>query len=365
MFVSLVSTMVRLKVACLQLNPVHGDSESSMASAELALASLSRKDGVHVLLLPEMAFSGYCFTDQADVSRVAEPSDGPTTRWCAKQAKRLGCTVLCGYPRVMANDASKKKGASQKNENENEPQMFNALAAVGPDGETITTYHKSFLYCVDKTWASEGGGFVSVNIPVGAHEEDQPGLRRTTADEPTSDTNVGAETETEKLTRRHQKRKTRHIRATLGVCMDINPKDFVAPWGDYELANATLTHGSRLLLFASAWTHNHPDDDPALVTPVDADEVRRYWLSRLAPLVGKDVHFVCANRVGAENGILFTGCSCVISLREPEVVGALGDLGEGVLVTEIDVHDDDVFFEDDEEEVFDQDSRSALKRLQC
>jgi hypothetical protein len=63
-----------------------------------------------------------------------------------------------------------------------------------------------------------------------------------------------------------------------------------------------------------------------------------YWLNRLAPLVGaeKNMHFVCANRVGEERGITFTGCSCVMSLREPRLVEAFGATQEGLLIAEID-----------------------------
>lgn len=57
-----------------------------------------------------------------------------------------------------------------------------------------------------------------------------------------------------------------------------------------------------MLLFASAWTNNHPDDDPATVAPVDPRRVLEYWLNRLEPLVGSDVHFVCANRVAGRRG---------------------------------------------------------------
>ena len=58
---------LKLKVACLQLNPAHGDPASSMRTADEHLARLTRDDGVHILLLHEMAFSGYCFDDVADV----------------------------------------------------------------------------------------------------------------------------------------------------------------------------------------------------------------------------------------------------------------------------------------------------------
>ena len=212
-----------------------------MRTADEHLARLSRDDGVHILLLPEMAFSGYCFDDVADVSRVAETDDGPTVRWCAKHAARLGCTVLCGYPRRVPGAKirhDEKNGAADESSAD---ALYNALVAVGPDGTTLTHYHKSFLYVVDKTWADEGSGFVCVDIPVRKGKDDA----------------------------------TAYVRATLGVCMDINPREFEAPWEAYELATAAKAHGSSLLLFASAWTNNHPDDPPESVTPVDPNEVAR------------------------------------------------------------------------------------------
>jgi len=74
---------------------------------------------------------------------------------------------------------------------------------------------------------------------------------------------------------------------------------------------------------------------------VDPRSVMTYWLNRLAPLVGEkhECHFVCANRVGEERGITFTGCSCVMSLREPNLVEALGATQEGLLLAEIDAEE--------------------------
>ena len=123
--------------------------------------------------------------------------------------------------------------------------------------------------------------------------------------------------------------------------MDINPREFEAPWEAYELASHVASQRSSLLLFASAWTNNHPDDDPALVTPVDPAEVLQYWLARLAPVIGGDTHFVCANRVGEERGITFVGCSCVMRMKEPALVGMLGPTEEGVLVAEMEVPHDE------------------------
>ena len=222
---------------------------------------------MHILLLPEMAFSGYCFDDVADVSRVAETDDGPTVRWCAKHAVRLGCTVLCGYPRRVPGAKIPNEGVAEAVADAGADALYNALVAVGPDGNTLTHYHKSFLYVVDKTWADEGSGFVCVDVPV----------RRA----PLGGEGGGVAEGTESGAREYA-----FVRATLGVCMDINPREFEAPWEAYELATAAKAHASSLVLFASAWTNNHPDDDPATVAPVDPRGVMTYWLSRLAPLVG-------------------------------------------------------------------------------
>lgn len=73
---------------------------------------------------------------------------------------------------------------------------YNSMMVVGPDGSLITVYDKSHLYSTDETWADEGSGFASIELP------NLPGIR------------VG-----------------------LGICMDINPYKFEASFTDYEFAN--------------------------------------------------------------------------------------------------------------------------------
>lgn len=332
-----------LKTACLQLSPVHGDPRGNMRTADGILASLSAEDGIDVLLLPEMAFSGYCFDDVAHVRTVLESDEGATVEWCKRHAVRLQCTLVCGYPRsVVENDeasrgqhpATTSDGASG---DESSEKRYNAVVVVGPDGAVIAHYHKSFLYCIDKTWADEGAGFMWIPIPNagrggggsgndgGGGEDDggggDGGDGGDSGDEGSGDEDEGGN----------------EVLASLGICMDINPREFEAPWRAYELANACLKHGSSVLLFSSAWTNKHPDDDPATVPPVNRNEILTYWLNRLVPLVGSDVHFVCANRVGMEKGITFTGCSCVMSLKEPRLVAAMGPEDVGVMVQTIEV----------------------------
>eukprot|EP00418_Pyrodinium_bahamense_P023327 CAMPEP_0179145928 /NCGR_PEP_ID=MMETSP0796-20121207/70440_1 /TAXON_ID=73915 /ORGANISM="Pyrodinium bahamense, Strain pbaha01" /LENGTH=211 /DNA_ID=CAMNT_0020846369 /DNA_START=45 /DNA_END=680 /DNA_ORIENTATION=- len=138
-----------------------------------------------------------------------------------------------------------------------------------------------------------------------------------------------------------------------GICMDINPREFKAPFDAYEFASHHQQAGSRLIVFCSAWCANHPDDPPQSCTRKADEQVScdtlDYWLRRLQPLWGSDVHFVCADRVGEEELSLlgrfpndvrrnrFCGCSCVISLSNRIVLGALGPSEEGVLVVDIPV----------------------------
>jgi hypothetical protein len=44
----------------------------------------------------------------------------------------------------------------------------------------------------------------------------------------------------------------------VGVCMDINPCDFRAPWEAFEFASSVLVHQSTLILFSSAWNDHNP-----------------------------------------------------------------------------------------------------------
>ncbi len=45
------------------------------------------------------------------------------------------------------------------------PEYYNSTVTVSPIGDTVANYRKSFLYYTDDTWATEGTGFYSGEIP--------------------------------------------------------------------------------------------------------------------------------------------------------------------------------------------------------
>lgn len=127
--------------------------------------------------------------------------------------------------------------------------------------------------------------------------------------------------------------------------MDINPDNFEAPWEAFEFARFHASQRSDIIAFSSAWCNRHPDDKDA--GPVDGPETINYWANRLSPLIklDRDVFFACADRVGQEpvdlfragaQGVTtFVGSSCVISLKGPELLCALGTADEGLLLQDV------------------------------
>jgi protein N-terminal amidase len=262
-------------------------------------------------VLPELAFTGYIFTGAAHVRALAEPvGAGVTHRWCAALAARLQAHVVTGF--VELRDVG---------------QLYNAQTLVSPTGAVLACHRKKHLFATDKTWAKAGDSWTAVQLAP---------LR---------------------------------VRVCLGVCMDINPYEFQAPWSDYELARFAVASKASLVLFSSAWCDRSPDDPPDYVPPpTDAGQTLSYWASRLVPLARahaappasssgaparpQRAHFVCADRTGREGSTNFCGCSCVIALGGVDaedggvrpcatVLSALGVAEEGVLLVDVDVPTDD------------------------
>ena len=271
----------QLRVACLQFEPVHSNIAASQARADALLADF-RSVQIDVLVLPELAFCGYLFRDAAHIAPLAERvGDGPTTRWASACASRLHCAVVVGF--VEVGDGGR---------------LYNSQLAVSPSGAVLACHRKAHLFAADETWATEGS------------------VVGTSFDLKFGDTAV---------------------KCALGICMDINPKGFTAPFHAYELAVATLAADAAVLSFSSAWCDRSPLDAPDYVPPpVSALETQRYWAARLAPLQSDDKirYFVCADRIGREASTTFCGSSCVMALGHGRVklLATLNEREDGVLL---------------------------------
>jgi protein N-terminal amidase len=90
-----------MKVACLQFNPKIGEVERNQKFASRLLEKY-RPGDIDVLVLPEMAFTGYVFKDKNHIKPYLEDSvTGTTVQWAKAQAIRLHVFVVVGYPQIV------------------------------------------------------------------------------------------------------------------------------------------------------------------------------------------------------------------------------------------------------------------------
>jgi len=220
-----------MRIACLQFDPKLGRVADNQARADELLRDLPKSD---VLVLPEMAFTGYAFTGRDEILPYCEdPESGPTSSWARNTAKRLGSHVVCGFPERATGG------------------LYNAMLIADPAGAIVHVYRKHFLYETDESWATEGPAFGKVTLP-----------------------GIG--------------------RCGLGICMDLNPYRFTAPSGDFEFASSLfappLAPGERgraerlavdFVLLSNAWLRSPMD-----LGMSDAEHTAhllQYWAYRLRP----------------------------------------------------------------------------------
>lgn len=144
----------------------------------------------------------------------------------------------------------------------------------------------------------------------------------------------------------------------MGICMDINPRRFEAPWTAYEFATHCVEKDTPLVVLSMAWlTRLLPQDlkDNAMQPDL---ETLTYWIERFFPIVGSKreggVVLVLANRCGNEPGtvagvsqgtgedgeevVIYAGTSCVLRVQDGNVqlFDILGRAEEALLVADTD-----------------------------
>ncbi|KAK1833260.1 carbon-nitrogen hydrolase, partial [Podospora conica] len=273
-----------MKIACLQFAPQVGDIDNNLNRADAVLSRANVEDllGLDLLVLPELAFSGYNFNSLRSIAPFLEPSgSGISSLWARTTALRHDCVVVVGYPEKV--DVTPKWPAS--------PEYYNSALVVNSDGETIANYRKSFLYHTDETWALEGrDGFFHDEIP-----------------------GIGS--------------------VSMGICMDINPYKFEAPWDDFEFGWHVVDAAANVVILTMAW-HTHHDTSLFSRRPQEPDlETLVYWVQRLEPLLSakkeEEVIVIFCNRTGSEDDLMYAGTSAVLGIKRGEVF-VYGLLGRGV-----------------------------------
>ncbi|NLK51650.1 MAG: amidohydrolase [Syntrophomonadaceae bacterium] len=95
--------------------------------------------GARIIVLPEMATTGYGWSSREELSPYVETIPGPTTDRFLTLTRKYGCYVVIGLAEV-------------------DPQSgiyYNAAALLGPEG-LVGSYRKTHLFVSDPKWAAVG-----------------------------------------------------------------------------------------------------------------------------------------------------------------------------------------------------------------
>jgi predicted amidohydrolase len=129
-----------MRVGFYQFNPEFGEVARNLGAACAAVARAQ----ADLLVLPELAASGYLFTSREEVERLSETLPGPATDRLQAACAESGCRVVIGL-------AERAPGAGG-------PQFFNSAVLVGPSG-LEGVYRKAHLFNTEKQYFTPGDAF--------------------------------------------------------------------------------------------------------------------------------------------------------------------------------------------------------------
>ncbi len=129
-----------MKVGYVQSHPVFGEIEKNFDRFAARLGSVD----CDLLVLPELAFSGYQFVSQEEVRSLSEPvPDGPTTQRCLELARQYEMHLVVGLPEREGD------------------HCYNSAIVVGPSG-FVGCYRKTHLFFEETLFFAPGNSGLHV-----------------------------------------------------------------------------------------------------------------------------------------------------------------------------------------------------------
>lgn len=135
-----------LEIAVAQMNSKPGDIGENLKIIE-NLVALSQADNAKLVILPEMATTGYFISDR--LGELAEGEDGETSKRLGEIAARHGVYLVVGMP--IAEDG----------------KFYDAQLMYSPNGDRIATYRKTHLFSAEREWFAAGSEPMVVDTPLG------------------------------------------------------------------------------------------------------------------------------------------------------------------------------------------------------
>jgi predicted amidohydrolase len=138
-----------VRVACIQMAPRVGHLEANIADS-VARIDAAAAGGAKLMVLPELASSGYVFESRAEAYALAEEiPHGPACGAWTAAAKRHGCWIVAGLAERVGQ------------------RLYNAAVLIGPDGH-VGTFRKMHLWAAENLFFEPGDlGFPVFATPIG------------------------------------------------------------------------------------------------------------------------------------------------------------------------------------------------------
>lgn len=122
-----------MRIGFYQFAPRVGEVKENLAQVASALEGVE----ADLIVLPELANSGYLFLSQDEVEAIAEPIPGPTTDFLQALARQHECWLVAGLPERAGGGC------------------YNSAVLIGPGG-VMGTYRKVHLFCEEKLYFRSG-----------------------------------------------------------------------------------------------------------------------------------------------------------------------------------------------------------------
>jgi predicted amidohydrolase len=126
-----------MKVAAVQMDVTILEKDKNLTRILRRMEEAARA-GAKLVVFPECALTGYCFSSREEAWPFAEAVPGPSTEKLAAAAKSLGCTAIVGM--------LEREGDT----------LFNSAAVVDPKG-ILGAYRKMHLPCLGVDWFNAVG----------------------------------------------------------------------------------------------------------------------------------------------------------------------------------------------------------------
>jgi predicted amidohydrolase len=138
-----------VKLAAVQYRPPKGRPEEARLDLVRLLDEACGR-GAELVVFPEMATSGYVWSNAAEVLPHAELRRGPTFRALSERARHHGAWVVCGLPERFHPPGMREPSGRPA------VRLYNSALVLSPDGALATCYRKVLLFEADETWAEPG-----------------------------------------------------------------------------------------------------------------------------------------------------------------------------------------------------------------